>query len=236
VRVAAIADIHGNLPALEAVLAEIEREHVEQVVVAGDTISGPWPADVFDALAEAGAIVVRGNVDRLALAGGEGAIGEWSLERLGARRATVAEWPLTATLEVDGLGRVLVCHATPSSDERTYTPITPEQEILALLGDIDADVVVTGHIHVQYDRTLSNGLRIVNPGSVGMPYDGGAAAYWALLGPDVELRRTEYDVEAAIVAMRRTGAPDVEEQLVRYLRDPPARTEALEYFESNRGA
>ena len=234
-RVAALSDIHGNLPALEAVLTEVEREDVDAIVVAGDTISGPWPAEVFDALTAAGAVFVRGNVDRLALSGGEGAIGDWSATRLGERKAAVAEWPLTAKLTVRGLGRVLVCHATPSSDERIYTRITPEPALLELLGGVDADVLVCGHTHVQYDRTLSNGPRIVNPGSVGMPYDGRAGAYWALLGPDVELRRTEYDVDGAIAAIRRTGAPGVEEELVRYLLEPPAAADATDYFESVRG-
>ena len=64
-----------------------------------------------------------------------------------------------------------------------------------------------GHTHMQYDRTLSNGLRIVNPGSVGMPYEGRPGAYWALLGPDVEFRRTEYDVEAAVAAIRFAARP-----------------------------
>jgi putative phosphoesterase len=235
VRVAAISDIHGNLPALEAVLEEIEREQVEAVVVVGDTISGPWPAEVFDLVTEVGAHVVRGNVDRLVLDGGEGAIGGWSAGRLGDRRATVASWPLTVELAVEGLGSVLVCHATPTSDEQIYTRVTPEDDLVRLFASVDADVVVCGHTHIQYDRTLSNGLRIVNPGSVGMPYEGKRGAFWALLGPDVELRCTDYDVEAAVGAMRRRGAPDIEEQLVGCLLEPPDSVATTEYFESLRG-
>jgi diadenosine tetraphosphatase ApaH/serine/threonine PP2A family protein phosphatase len=139
-------------------------------------------------------------------------------------------------VDVDGLGRVLVCHSTPTSDEPVYTRITPDDEVARLLGPVEASIVVCGHTHVQFDRTLSNGLRVVNAGSIGMPYEGRPGAYWALLGPDVELRRTHYDVEAAIAAMRRTGAPDVEEQLVRYLAEPPDPAEASEYFETLRGA
>jgi putative phosphoesterase len=234
--VAALGDIHGNLPALEAVLAEVEHEDVDEIVVAGDTISGPWPAEVFDRLTESGARVVRGNVDRLALEGGEGPIGDWSAQQLGDRCAAVAEWPLTTRLVVERLGSVLVCHSTPRSDEPIYTRITPDDEVLDLLGDVDADVVVCGHTHVQYDRTLSSGLRIVNPGSVGMPYEGVPGAYWALLGPDVELRRTDYDVEAAVAAIRARGAPDVDEQLIGYLLEPPEPDEATRFFESQRGA
>ena len=235
-RVAAISDIHGNLPALEAVLADIERENVDVVVVVGDTISGPWPAEVFDLIADVGALVVRGNGDRLALSGGEGAIGDWSAQRLGDRRATVATWPLTVELAVEGLGSVFVCHATPTSDELIYTRVTPDNELTQLLANVDADVVVCGHTHIQYDRTLSSGLRIVNPGSVGMPYEGKRGAFWALLGPDVEFRRTEYDVENAVAAIRSSRAPDVEEQLIRYLLDPPDPVATTQYFESLRAA
>ena len=235
-RVAAISDIHGNLPALEAVLADIEREGVDTVVVVGDTISGPWPAEVFDLLAEVGALVVRGNVDRLALEGGEREIGEWSVARLGDRRNVVATWPLAIELEIDELRRVLVCHSTPWDDMPIYTRITPDGELVDLLGAVDADVLLCGHTHMQYDRTLSSGLRIVNPGSVGMPYEGDQGAFWALLGPDVEFRRTQYDVESAVAAIRATGAPDVDEQLVRYLLEPPDPVETAEYFESLRAA
>jgi putative phosphoesterase len=236
VRVAAISDIHGNLPALEAVLADLDREPVDQIVVVGDTISGPWPAEVFDVLADAKALVVRGNVDRLALVGGEGSIGDWSARRLADRRSRVAAWPLTVELHIEGLGRVLFCHATPTSDEPIYTRLTPDTDVVQLFETVDADVVVCGHTHIQYDRTLSGGLRIVNPGSVGMPYEGARGAFWALLGPDVELRRTEYDVDAAVAAMRKRGAPDVEEQLIVPLLEPPDPEATSAYFESLRGS
>jgi putative phosphoesterase len=234
--VAVLSDIHANLPALEAVLADVEREEVAALVVAGDTVSGPWPAEVFDRLRAHGALHARGNVDRLALEGGEGAIGAWSSSRLGRRRRDVAAWPLTVEVLVEGLGRVLVCHSTPTSDEPIYTRITPEQALGEILGPVDADVLVCGHTHVQYDRMLSTGLRIVNPGSVGLPYEGAQGAFWALLGPDVALRRSEYDVEAAAAAMRETGAPEVEEQLVRSLLDPPDAAAATAFFESQRAA
>jgi putative phosphoesterase len=236
-RVAAISDIHGNLPALEAVLAEIEGEGVDTVVVPGDTISGPWAAEVFDRLQELDAIVVRGNADREVLDRSDrfGQLAPWSADRLGASRlAAAAEWPLTASLTVDGLGRVLVCHSTPTSDDPIYTRITPESAVLEMLGEVDADVVLSGHTHMQFDRKLSTGLRLVNPGSVGMPYEGERGAYWALLGPDVELRRTEYDVEGSVAAIQVMGAP-VDEELLQQLLDPPDPSATTEYFESLRG-
>ncbi len=236
-RVAAISDIHGNLPALEAVLAEIDREQVDEIVVAGDTAHGPWPAEVVDLLEEYGARCVRGNADREVLARSEhfGALAPWSADRLGERRLAVVEsWPLTLAMSIDGLGDVLVCHSTPESEDPIYTRITPEDELATLLGSVGAAVVVCGHTHIQYDRTLSNGLRIVNPGSVGMPYEGARGAYWAILGPEVELRRTEYDVEAVVAGIELLGAP-VYERLVEQLLDPPDPDETTAHFESVRG-
>lgn len=236
-RVAAISDIHGNLPALEAVLADIEREDADEIVVAGDSSSGPWPAEVVDLLAAVDPVIVRGNADRLdAVREFDSALGTWNEERLGPRRlATVAEWPLTAEIEIAGLGSVLVCHATPTDDEPVYTRITPDADLVEILGPIDHDLIVCGHTHMQYDRMLSSGLRIVNPGSVGMPYEGRRGAFWAILGPDVEFRRSDYDVEAAVAAMEVMGVP-VRPELFRHLLDPPTSDETTEHFESLRGA
>ena len=237
-RVAAIGDIHGNLPALEAVLAELDREGVDEIVVAGDTISGPWPSEVFDLLSERAATHVRGNADREVIERSNrySPLAAWSAERLGESRLAVARsWSLTHELGVDGLGRVLVCHSTPASDDPIYTRITPDAEMDAILGSVDADVVVCGHTHMQYDRTLPSGLRVVNAGSVGMPYEGEPGAYWALLGPEVELRRTIYDVEATVAAIEVLGAP-VHERLLEQLLDPPDSLSTTEYYESLRGA
>lgn len=237
-RVAAISDIHGNLPALEAVLAEIDREEVDGIVVAGDTAHGPWPSEVVDLLAEHGARCVRGNCDREVVERCEtfGPLAPWSADRLGERRLEVVRgWPLTLELPVDGLGTVLVCHSTPDSEDPVYTRITPDSELESLFEGVAADVVVCGHTHMQYDRTLVSGIRIVNPGSVGMPYEGARGAYWALLGPDVVFRRTEYDVEAAVAGIELLAAP-VYERLLEKLLDPPDPGETTAYFESQRGA
>lgn len=236
-RVAAISDIHGNLPALEAVLVDIEREGVDDIVVAGDSVSGPWPAEVFDLLDSVGARIVHGNADRSEeVAAHSSALASWNSGRLGARRAeAVLAWPTTLELAVDGLGNVVVCHSTPASDTPIYTRITPDDELVSLLGPVAADVLVCGHTHMQYDRTLATGLRLVNPGSVGMPYEGRRGAYWAILGPDIELRRSDYDVEACVAAIEVLGAP-VDGQLLAYLLEPPDPTETTSYFESLRAA
>jgi putative phosphoesterase len=237
VRVAAISDIHGNLPALEAVLAEIDAEGVEEILVSGDTAHGPWPAEVVDLLVDRGARCVRGNADREVLAGSDryGPLAAWSADRLGdSRLAVVSRWPLTLEAAVDGLGSVLVCHSTPTSEDPIYTQLTPDVEVVDLLGHVSADVLLCGHTHMQYDRTLSSGLRVVNPGSVGIGYEGRRGAYWALLGPDVEFRRTEYDVEAAVAAIEVMGVP-VDGPLLEQLLDPPDPDTTSEYFESLRG-
>ena len=236
-RVAAISDIHGNLPALEAVLGDVDREGVDEIVVAGDSVSGPWPAEVFDLLGSIGARIVRGNADRAEeVMAHSSELGAWNAERLGASRvATVTAWPLTLEVTVEGLGDVLLCHSTPTADTPIYTRITPDDELTELLGDVAADVLVCGHTHMQYDRRLSTGLRVANPGSVGMPYEGQRGAYWAVLGRDIEFRRTEYDVEATVAAIQVMGAP-VDARLLEYLLEPPGSVATTEYFESLRAA
>ena len=129
-------------------------------------------------------------------------------------------WPLTTELDLDSLGRTLVCHAIPTADEPIFTRITPDEEVVEIFEDVDAELVVCGHTHVQFDRRLPSGLRIVNAGSVGMPYQGRRGAFWALLGPSVELRHTAYDVEAAAGAIRRVGGANNEQQ-AGWLLDPP---------------
>ena len=237
-RVAALYDVHGNLPALDAVLAELERAGVDRIVSGGDIAYGPMAAECVDALRALGERVVwvRGNADRAAFPEAMKESSEaWLAEQLGPDRRAFAEGaPLTAELEVDGLGRVLFCHGSPRSDEEILTRISPEERFTAALEGVAADVVVCGHTHVQYDRRAA-GRRIVNAGSVGMPYEGRRGAFWALLGPDVELRHTEYDVESAASAIRTTGYPQAEEH-AGWLLDPPDPGETSAFFEERAGA
>jgi len=243
VKVAALFDVHGNLPALEAVLADPRCADADVVVSGGDLVVGPYPAECLDRLEALGDRVrfLRGNCDREAVetpADGElGAASSWSNARLGPERAArVARWPLTAELDVAGLGRVLFCHATPTSDVPILTRITPEEAALEALGDVDADVVVCGHTHVQYDRRVGS-VRLVNTGSVGMPYEGSGDARWALLDDDgLELLTTAYDTEAALDLLERAGFPLFRQWLVGSLRGEVSAEEATASFESRRGA
>ncbi len=234
-RAAALYDVEGNASALDAVLAEVAREDVDVVVCGGDLVVGPSPAEVFDRLGGLGDVrYVLGNADRMVLHGTDEYGTDWGSyrERLGKDRlAAVASWPLTVELEIEGIGRALLCHSTPTADDPIYTRSTSDEDLAALIGDVGADLVVVGHTHVQFDRALPNGPRVVNAGSVGIPFERPPAAYWALLGPEVALRRTDYDVEAAVAEMRSAG---VAEDYLAELREPPDGDETTARFEAAR--
>jgi hypothetical protein len=120
--------------------------------------------------------------------------------------AFVKSFEETVSVDVLGLGPSSFCHGSPRSDVECVTERTPAERVREFMAGLEERVVVTAHVHVQYDRTV-DGARLLSPGSVGLPYEGSPAAYWALLGADVELRRTEYDVEAAVAQMRATDDP-----------------------------
>jgi putative phosphoesterase len=228
VRVAALYDVHGNLPALEAVLDEVATLGVDTIVVGGDVVAGPFPRQTFDRLAALGnrCVYVRGNADR-EVAQADDEQSRWCRRQLGGRIDAVAGWPLTAT--ADG---ILFCHATPVSDEEIITRLTPDDAVARAFGD--TKVAIVGHTHVQFDRRVGN-LRLVNAGSVGLPYEGTPGARWALVEGDVSLQTTPYDVDAAAEAIRASGYPGAAEA-ADDLVAPPSADEASEYFESRRGA
>lgn len=216
-RVVALSDVHGNVPALEAVLAEVEAEAPDVIVVCGDVAVGPLPVETIELLEGLPRTrFVQGNADRELVTGfdtgPDGPAGErpfqWGAGLLEQRhRDFLASFADTQTLDVDGLGRVLFCHGTPWSDEDMITARTPDDRLRGFLEGVEADVVVCGHTHMQFDRVL-DGVRVVNCGSVGMPF-GRTGAFWAVLGPDVRLRRTEYDREAAAARIRRESRLEI---------------------------
>jgi hypothetical protein len=135
--------------------------------------------------------------------------------------------PFTLVVEVIGLGAVRFCHGSPRSDTECVTPATSAQRFAELAEGIDERVVVTGHTHLQFDRQIGD-WRSVNPGSVGLAYHQGepGTAFWALLGPDVQLRQTRYDLAEAVARARSVGDPSVEVQ-VRLLTQPPTPAEII---------
>lgn len=197
-RVAALYDVHGNIRALEAVLADVPDD--ARILVGGDVAAGPFPQETVARLRALGerAWWIRGNADRELTPGEPGLAPpesmEWLRRRLDA--ATVGwlhELPATLELEVEGIGRVLFCHATPLNDVDIFTERTPEARVAGQFTR-HADLVVCGHTHTQFERTIGR-VRVVNAGSVGMPYEDEPGAYWTLLGPGIEHRRTPYELD-----------------------------------------
>ena len=235
-RVAALADVHGNAPALAAVLAEVERESPDLLVFCGDLTWGSLPQETL-ALVRALRIparFVRGNADRAVLELSSGDVEQpkeresWMLgQHRGEDVALLAGFEQTVTVEVGGLGLTCFGHGSPRSDEECVTERTPAERVREFMADRDESVVVTAHVHLQYRREV-DGIMLVGPGSVGLPYEGTAGiAYWALLGPDVDLRHTEYDVDLVVSAMRATDDPSGE-AIVKLMLNPPSREDVIE--------
>lgn len=224
-RVAALYDVHGNLPALDAVLAEVEEEDVDLIVFGGDLVWGAWPSETLTpALALGGrARFLHGNCETL-VSDGATAGHRWARHQLDSRQLSiVASWPRTLSIEVDGLGPALFCHATPRSEDEILTPRSAPSQWAEALAGVSQRAVVCGHTHLQFDEVFA-GVRVINPGSVGAPTVR-PAAWWAILGPDVSLRVTEYDTEAAIeAASARVPDPSA---LIAWLRDSPSYEERI---------
>jgi predicted phosphodiesterase len=230
VRVAALHDIHGNLPALEAVLADLDRGPVDAIVCGGDTVLGAQPAECLELMRAREARFVRGNCERLVLDRAD-ETAAWCNDRLDDdARAFIAELPTTVTL-----GGVLYCHGSPRRDDEILTAATPEDVAAEAIAGVAEETVVGGHTHHQYDRRIGR-HRLVNAGSVGLPYEGDAAAFWALVEDgDVQLRRTPYDVAAAVERLHATGYPGLGDFIQESLVDPMAPEEVVAHFERQAG-
>jgi putative phosphoesterase len=228
VRVAALYDVHGNAPALEAVLAEADREGVDQIVFGGDLASGPLPKETIDLARSVDALYVLGNADVLA---SPSMSPEWDKARRWVEtQLTEDEMAWLAAFDFSAVvDDVLYVHATPQDNETVITELTPDERLAEHLAGVEQSVVVAGHTHMQLDRTIGS-KRFVNAGSVGMPYEPERGAYWALIGSGVELRRTDYDYERAAAAIRASGHPMAEEIAAENILTVPAREEALAAF------
>jgi putative phosphoesterase len=220
VRVAALYDVHANLPALEAVLEEIGEERFDTILFGGDLAWGPQPDETLRLVRSLqDALFIRGNADR--------SPDEWqetclSLDDLAFLRG------LPETLELDG---VLYCHATPRSDEEIVTPATPDDRLADVLAGVENRVVVAGHTHMQQDRQVGR-IRFVNAGSVGLPYEGEVAAFWAVVdGGQPELRKTEVALDRLVEAFETSRWPLAEDFLRENVLQPCSREEAIAEFE-----
>lgn len=244
-RVAVLADIHGNLPALEAVLRDVDAAGADAVVLNGDIADGPMPAETMDCLEQLGqrAIWVRGNSDRSLAEAFDGSFQPtglaanappeyyaWCASRITkAHRDRLAGLPLSVTLDIDGLGLVAFCHGTARDDNEFLLVDSPVSQYQAAFASAPERTVIVGHTHMPFDRLVDT-RRVINPGSVGLPY-GHTGAAWALLGPDVILRRTSYDSRAA-AAVLSAAAGDLPgiEFATSVITEGVSDAEALEEF------
>ena len=241
-RIAALYDIHGNLPALEAVLSQVELAGVDLVFVGGDISPGPMVRETLELLfsLDKPVQVIRGNGENDALAELNGTpaarvpeqyrdIVSWSAKQITADQAAkIPAWPSTAVYSMQEHGDVLFCHATPDDDNEIFTRLTPQERLTRIFRDCSADIVVCGHTHMQFDIAVE-GVRVINAGSVGMPF-GRAGADWLLLDGGVEFRHTDYDLEEAVSRIRETGYPQALEFARSYVLDPPSAEQMLEVY------
>ena len=242
-RVAALYDVHGNLPALEAALADADSSGADLLVLGGDLALGPMPREVLDLLIGLGprARYLRGNCDRLMVDAFDGrplpalppAVRDsivWAAGRLYRRqRDFLAALPETLTVDVDDVGSVLFCHATPRSDDEIFTVRTSDERIGPMFEGVREPVVVCGHTHMQFQRRLGE-LLVVNAGSVGMPF-GASGAHWLLVGPGIEPRRTAYDTARAAERIGCTSYPEAPAFASRHVLHQPSEEAMLAAFE-----
>jgi predicted phosphodiesterase len=200
VRVAALYDVHGNVPALDAVLADVDAAGVDLIVWGGDVAAGPEPAATIARMRARGGRCVRGNGDRQMVedfdAGRKPS--DTDDEMMRAMLQAVAgidrsDRDFLASFEPTvSVGGTLFCHGSPRSDDERITRATPPERLAPMLAGVEERLIECGHTHQQFDLRCGD-QRVLNAGSVGMPYEGVAAAFWLLLGPEPELRRTTYD-------------------------------------------
>jgi putative phosphoesterase len=225
-RVAVLCDVHGNLPALEAVVAELASIDVDRIVCGGDVVAGPFPRECLDKLVDLDAVFVRGNADRESPRAPDGTW-EWIVANLDPESVEfLRELPQAVSL-----GGVLYCHGSPRDDDEILTRVSSDERFRAALEGVEERLVVGGHTHVQFERVV-DGIRFVNAGSIGIPYEGKQGAFWALLdGEDVDFRHTPYAVEAAAAVIRTSGYPGAD-QIAGWLLEPEDPDEVSAYFES----
>jgi diadenosine tetraphosphatase ApaH/serine/threonine PP2A family protein phosphatase len=203
---ALLYDVHGNLPALQAVLEDVAAQGEERFLLGGDyALFGAWPAETVARLRELDAVWIRGNGERWTAHPDDAPdvahaaavrcaemLGDEAVNALAALPGSYAE------------GQTLFCHGSPQSDVRSFLP-EPDEDEDELLEGVAHDRLVFGHTHLAFARRSAAGIQLVNPGSVGMPFDGDPRAAWALLAEDgtIEHRRVDYDRAASAAAVRR---------------------------------
>jgi predicted phosphodiesterase len=242
-RIAVLADIHGNLPALRAVLAAIDDDPVGTIVVAGDVVAGPLARDCLELLHGRPEPVhwISGNGEREAVAAYDGVsvsddpagrAAAWSAKQLDLDwRDRLGSWP--HSLPLDG---VCFCHGSPRRDDEILTSASTDSDMLEALGEITESLVIGGHTHRQFIRRVTDRLTYGNAGSVGLPYEGRAGAFWLTVEDGLpRLRETQYDVAAAVDELVASGFEDVDSHLRGSLLEPADPDEVAASFEQMSG-
>ena len=218
-RIAALYDIHANLPALRAVLKEVDEAGADRIIVGGDVLPGPLPRETLDVLQTVArpSDFISGNGDHDTIAALHGddisrvppryrGLLLWTAQQLAEnQREMIANWPATLETDHPDHGRIVFCHATPRDDNELFTIRTAEEKLRPIFEATRADLVVCGHTHMQFDRRIGR-VRAVNAGSVGLPF-GSPGAHWLLIGETIELRQTSYDLDAAMSLFGKTTYP-----------------------------
>ncbi|HEV3311263.1 MAG TPA: metallophosphoesterase family protein [Chloroflexota bacterium] len=250
---AVLCDIHGNLPALDAVLADIARAPVDLVVFAGDILPGPMPVATLDRIMslDVPTRFVMGNGDREAVEAFDvlsaRAFGssdapdikypsvEWVASQLTLRhRDFLAAFESTVRVELDAGSAALCCHGSPRGDIEVITCFSPTSRVGPMIAGVSEDIVVCGHTHRQFDLRFGD-KRVLNAGSVGMPYEGRRAAFWLVLDKEPNMRVTEYDVVSALDNFRDTDYPGVDDMFQESLIEPDDPDKVARFFEDNAG-
>lgn len=242
-RIVALYDIHANLPALEAVLPEVMQERPDLIVIGGDVIPGPMPAATLDLLLGMDTAVrfIHGNgeIDVLTCLAGREPIRvpeqhrevvRWTAGQLSEAHAReIQGWPLVHRISTGQAGDVLFCHATPESDNEIITRNTPAPVLAALCEPTGASIVVCGHTHMQFE-VQAGSVRLVNAGSVGMPF-GGTDACWLVIDEGIRLRQTAYNRDAAASRIRSTDYPAAAAFAEQNVLSSPAEADVLAMFD-----
>jgi len=238
-KIAAIYDIHANPMALKAVLAEIENNDADLIIVGGDVVSGPMPLETLRLLQNVTIPIkyILGNAESevIRYLNGEEINGlseianqeaQWVARQLPTeQKRIIRSWSKTEKVQSNELGTILFCHGTPRSDVEIFTKVTPKKKLKHLFDDIDASVVVCGHTHMQFERKINN-IRIFNAGSVGMPF-GKTGADWLFIDSSINFKNTEYDLEEAAELIRRSNYPDAESFASNNVINTPSESDAL---------
>ncbi|WP_128894991.1 metallophosphoesterase family protein [Longirhabdus pacifica] len=245
-KIAALYDIHGNLPALNAVLEELNNVQPDLIVIGGDIVSGPMPIETLERLLQLGDKVrfIRGNGDReVVLAYGGDPLHQmyekgrekqlWVAKQMKQSHCDfLSQLPEVITIHLEDLGDILFCHATPQSDEHIFTPHTSMQKLTSIFDGVDQRYVVCGHTHIQFKQQV--GIHtVLNSGSVGMPFADQPGAYWLLLSSEgYEFKRTLYNKEKAAQQITDSASPHAEEFIETNVFNVLTKAKGMELLEN----